>query len=410
MENQSPTSSFSNIEFKIVVYFGMVMIILNGICTLYVLRRTLTRWIISKKSLPMALRVPFYISLSDFMLFSINFPNMLFPVIHGVPWSNSNCKIIGGITFFTISTNITLVGLLAFLTYLRICRKMIIDLGKYDYKAILFILFTSIVYTMISLPSYGSGKYWCYTNKTSNILPIVTLILNFGALAITLFSYSLTLREINSISFINDHNREREKERERFEYSNFNSNTYLNRNYVDGNTSNNNENVSKIVKKIEPIVVRKIIGYVLIFMLQWTPPMIYVVGQIIDYDPLWVYLITDASVNMGGIGNMIQFIINEGWKDPYVPPQKRTSTSSSIIINTPHEPFTQTPLHLLPQINNSTFEVTIKVETNTEVSKSFSSDTSKPSTVTIVNTDNEHFTNNEETRLPRPASSKDHLI
>ncbi|CAG8533611.1 9944_t:CDS:2 [Funneliformis mosseae] len=303
MENQSPTSSFSNIEFKIVIYFGMVMIILNGICTLYVLRRTLTRWIISKKSLPMALRVPFYISLSDFMLFSINFPNMLFPVIHGVPWSDSNCKIIGGITFFTISTNITLVGLLAFLTYLRICLCHHMDRG------------------------------------------------NIGAIP-----------------------------------------------------------TRQIVKKIEPIVVRKIIGYVLIFMLQWTPPMIYVVGQIIDYDPLWVYLITDASVNMGGIGNMIQFIINEGWKDPYVPPQKRTSTSSSIIINTPHEPFTQTPLHLLPQINNSTFEVTIKVETNTEVSKSFSSDNSKPSTVTIVNTDNEHFTNNEETRLPRPASSKDHLI
>ncbi|CAI2184708.1 7026_t:CDS:2 [Funneliformis geosporum] len=369
MENQSLPSSFSNKEFNIVVNFGMVMIILNGFCTLYVLCRTLTRWIISKKSLPMALRVPFYIALSDFMIFSINFPNMLFPIIYGVPWSDSNCKIIGGITFFTISTNITLVGLLAFLTYLRICRKMYIDLGKYDYKAILFILFSGFVYTSIGLPSYGSGKYWCYTNKTSNVLPVITLVLNFGALTVTLISYSLTLREINSI-----------------------------RNN-DGNDKNN-DNVSNNVKKIEPIVVRKIIGYVLIFIFQWTPPMTYVFGQIIDYDPLWVYLVTDASVNMGGIGNMIQFIINEGWKDPYVPPTKRTSTGSSFI-NTSPEPTTSTQLHELTQINNTNVEFIIKVDTNTEVSETFEVLTcdNSNSSVTKDNTDNEHFTKNEETHI-----------
>ncbi|CAI2183775.1 16621_t:CDS:2 [Funneliformis geosporum] len=345
MENQSLPSSFSNKEFNIVVNFGMVMIILNGFCTLYVLCRTLTRWIISKKSLPMALRVPFYIALSDFMIFSINFPNMLFPIIYGVPWSDSNCKIIGGITFFTISTNITLVGLLAFLTYLRICRKMYIDLGKYDYKAILFILFSGFVYTSIGLPSYG--------NDNSN--------------------------------------------------SNLNRNFALNRNNVEGNNDGNdknNDNVSNNVKKIEPIVVRKIIGYVLIFIFQWTPPMTYVFGQIIDYDPLWVYLVTDASVNMGGIGNMIQFIINEGWKDPYVPPTKRTSTGSSFI-NTSPEPTTSTQLHELTQINNTNVEFIIKVDTNTEVSETFEVLTcdNSNSSVTKDNTDNEHFTKNEETHI-----------
>ena len=196
----------------------------------------------------------------------------------------------------------TLVGLLAFLTYLRICRKMYIDLGRFDYKGALFVLTTSSIYSIISIPSYDAGKYWCFTNNTSaRILPILTLILNFTILIITIFSYSFILREINSIRFINENSKERERERER-ERSDENSyedgnNNFLNRTRSmltrsGSNGSKNNNNNDKNSKKIEPIVVRKIIGYVLIFIIQWTLPMIYVLGQIINYDPLWVYLIT----------------------------------------------------------------------------------------------------------------------
>jgi hypothetical protein len=227
----------------------------------------------------------------------------------------------------------TLVGLLAFLTYLRICRKMYIDLGRFDYKGVLFVLITSSTYSLISIPSYDSGKYWCFTNSNAiRILPILTLTLNFTVLIITIFSYSSILREINSIRFINEHSKERERERNynndeninessnenigenSNENENSNNNNFISRtrsmlsrnnsnnsndNNNNYNNGNENKNTKKNTKKIEPIVVRKIIGYVLIFIIQWTPPMIYVFGQIINYDPLWVYLIT---------GNFIIFL------------------------------------------------------------------------------------------------------
>ncbi|CAG8581795.1 2961_t:CDS:2 [Diversispora eburnea] len=190
---------------EIVITLGMSLVIASGICTIYVIIRILTRWWISRRSLSMALRVPFYIAIS------------------GYPWPENKCRIIGAITFFFIGCNMILVGTLAVLTYLRICRKWYIDLG--------------------------ASKYWL--------------------LAITLFSYTMTLKRINSINF-----------------------------------------------NQEPL--RKIIGYVLIFILQWTPPMVYVM---------------DATINLGGVGNMIQYIINEGLWDNYESPPTSTDSTYLSTIN-----------------------------------------------------------------------------
>ncbi|RIA97779.1 hypothetical protein C1645_813654 [Glomus cerebriforme] len=432
--HQTPKMSHN---FKIVITFGLVMIIINGICALYMLGRTLGRWVITKKSLPMALRVPFYIALSDFIIFSINFPNMLYPNIYGVPWSSSVCKVIGGVTSFAISINMTLVGLLAFLTYLRICRKMFIDLGRFDYKGILFVLTTSLTYSLISIPSYDSGKYWCFTSKSSiHILSILTLTLNFTILIITIFSYSSILREINSIRFINEHNRERVRERNENINDDDNNNNFLNRTrsilnrsgFNNNNNYNNGNDVKKNTRKIEPIVVRKIIGYVLIFIIQWTPPMIYVLGQLINYDPLWVYLITDATVNMGGIGNMIQFIINEGWRDKYDHPTLKgsTSTDSSFVGISPEPIIPSPPLNLLPRIFTSEDEpnfIKVKIDTTTSINLddyffennenngklrpySSSSSTTKVSN----NNDYEYFTNHEDSNITFDTSSEANLI
>ncbi|PKC70619.1 hypothetical protein RhiirA1_414192 [Rhizophagus irregularis] len=98
--------------------------------------------------------------------------------------------------------------------------------------------------------------------------------------------------------------------------------------------------------------------------------MIYVLGQIIDYDPLWVYLITDATVNMGGIGNMIQFIINEGWRDRYHhTSSKETSTTSSSYVGI--ETSAPTPsINILPRVytsDESKFELKIKIDTSTSI-------------------------------------------
>ncbi|CAG8646514.1 4933_t:CDS:2 [Acaulospora morrowiae] len=271
---------------EIVLPLGVSLITLSCMCTSYVIIRTLIRWWITRRSLSMALRVPFYIAISDFVLVCTYLPNLVYSLIHGHPWPEAQCRIIGGFTFFFISCNMTLVGLLAFLTYLRICRRWYLDLGKYDYKLFSVILVSSLVFTIVGIPSFGTSKYWCFTNHNNAIMPIITLVLNFTILSVTLFSYTMTLRQINSINFRRDN-------------------------------GNKFDTVATRSKQIEPIVIRKVIGYVLIFLLQWTPPMIYVFGQVINYDEMWIYIVTDATINLGGVGNMIQYIINEGWWDGY---------------------------------------------------------------------------------------------
>ncbi|CAG8603201.1 10209_t:CDS:2 [Gigaspora margarita] len=277
---------------NLVIPIGMGILFLSGLCTLYVIFRTMTRWKTTQRSLPMALRVPFYIAMS------------------GRPWPDGDCQLIGGITFFLVSCNMLLVGSLAMLTFLRICRRLCIDLGRCDYKLFAFVISLSFVLTMVGIPSFGASKYWCFTNQINHIIPYTTLALNFSILVIIVFCYAMTLREINSIQFRKDHKCK-----------------------FDTGTKH---------KKIEPIVVRKIIGYVLIFVIQWTPAMIYVFCQTIGYDQMWIYLVTEATVNLGGIGNMIQYIINEGWRnDPDA--NINDSGDMSVIIPTPSCPDTNYP-------------------------------------------------------------------
>ncbi|CAG8512770.1 16205_t:CDS:2, partial [Gigaspora rosea] len=133
-------------------------------------------------------------------------------------------------------------------------------------------------------------------------------------------------------------------------------------------------------KKIEPIVVRKIIGYILIFIIQWTPSMIYVFCQTIDYDEMWIYLVTDATINFGGIGNMIQYIINEGWRNN---PDTNINNSGDIIVPTPScpdpnyqisssAPTIASPLHQSKINVNEMITITINdYESNTIVSDTF---------------------------------------
>ncbi|CAG8512751.1 16204_t:CDS:2 [Gigaspora rosea] len=109
-------------------------------------------------------------------------------------------------------------------------------------------------------------------------------------------------------------------------------------------------------KKIEPIVVRKIIGYVLIFVIQWTPSMIYVFCQTIGYDEMWIYLVTEATINLGGIGNMIQYIINEGWRNDPDANINDSGDISAVIIPTPSSPDTNYPNY---QISSSAPTITL---------------------------------------------------
>ncbi|CAG8726759.1 27032_t:CDS:2, partial [Dentiscutata erythropus] len=228
---------------NIVVSIGLAAVTLNTICSIYVIYRTLNRWRVTKRPLSMSFRVPMYIAIT----------------------------VVGGLLFFGVLNNMSLVGSLALLTYFRTCQRWYINLGKYDYKLFAIISLISFILTLIGVPSFGPGGFWCNANHINSAIPIILIIINNTIILITLFCYIATLREVN------------------FQQK-----------------AVQNINTQSKLSRVEIIVTRKITGYILIFLLQWTPTIFYAVGHILG-----------VSGNLGGVGNMILFLINEKWKDDF---------------------------------------------------------------------------------------------
>ncbi|CAG8788476.1 35620_t:CDS:2 [Gigaspora margarita] len=70
-------------------------------------------------------------------------------------------------------------------------------------------------------------------------------------------------------------------------------------------------------RRLELIIARKIIGYILIFIIEWTPTMIYFIAQMLQYDNMWIYTAAVVAINFGGVGNAIVYIIYENWTNKY---------------------------------------------------------------------------------------------
>ncbi|CAG8732706.1 9967_t:CDS:2 [Cetraspora pellucida] len=150
---------------------------------------------------------------------------------------------------------------------------------------------------MFGIPSFGPSGYWCYTNQYNPTIPIIIIVLNFLIILTTLFCYIATLREVN---------------------------------FQQKLVKNLNSGGSRL-SRIELVVARKITGYILMFILQWTPTMFYVVGQIFDFNTIWMYTLTEVFGNSGGIGNMILFLINEKWKDNFNSSAEMSNSNSKNI-------------------------------------------------------------------------------
>ncbi|RIB06055.1 hypothetical protein C2G38_2047099 [Gigaspora rosea] len=161
--------------FNIILPAGLISGIPNLIGIIYVLVRTLTRWWVTERSLSMAHRVPFYMSVTELNLLCINYINAGYSAIHGETLQGTACKIAGGVTFFCVTVNMALGGLLSFMTYLRICKKRFYNTGIYDYKFLSIILLISLTLTLIGVNEYGPNKFWCYSAPTDPITPLITI-------------------------------------------------------------------------------------------------------------------------------------------------------------------------------------------------------------------------------------------
>src|SRR5437763_8003996 len=106
---------------------------------------------------------------------------------------------------------------------------------------------------------------------------------------------------------------------------------------------------------------------------------------------------------------MIQFIINEGWRDNYSPPSSNDSSTNSSFIGITLEPMVPSaPLHLIPRIVTSSepnFELMIKIDTNSSLNfsdyildnRKLRPLSSASSSTKVSNNNDCEYTNNEET-------------
>ncbi|CAG8577736.1 20507_t:CDS:2, partial [Gigaspora rosea] len=196
--NTSDTTNLRGLDgFHIIIPASLTASVPNCICLTYILTRTITRWWRTKRSLPMAHRA--------------------YSAVNGHTIQGKACAVVGGITFFCVAVNMALVGLLSLTTYLRICRKYMIDMGIYDYKLHLIILLISLTLTLIGIKDYGPNKFW------------------------TLLEVNIQQKRIRRLGS---------------DPANF--------------------------SRVDLIVVKKIVGYILIFLIEWTPSMIYFIAQLLE--------------------------------------------------------------------------------------------------------------------------------
>ncbi|GBB87683.1 hypothetical protein RclHR1_14170002 [Rhizophagus clarus] len=210
----------------------------------------------------MTYRLPFYTACTDFLLNGNFFLNMIHTAIYARVWDDIPCKIIAVFNWAFLTINVCLYVVIAVITYLRICRGIHFNYGKYDYKLWLIVIVGSLIIQLINLQNYGKREY-CVLKKIHKTINFLKLL---------------------SSSNQNDRRYSR-----------------------NGNTSV--ERCTEFERK----ATKKILSYIAVFILQWTPISISQGARLVLDDAIWVYVMGSIGRSFGGIGNMIQFIINEGF-------------------------------------------------------------------------------------------------
>ncbi|CAG8503845.1 18874_t:CDS:2 [Gigaspora rosea] len=263
-------------DLKLVVIINFIMVFFNTIGCSYVFYRSWLQWKISSKSLSMIFRLPFYTAIAGIDIVGIL--NVTHTAINARVWDQP------------IMT-----------TYLRVCRQFYFDLGKFDYKLWLVILAITAIFQLIAGPYYGARKYWCAAQANNIIIPIVCFTLISLIFLLVIFCYISILKTLlgHAMEFQIDENNIDEKD-------------------VKVKNNNPGSELARTRSRLEKRVSNKIISYVLVFILQWTPVQIFCAAKFFD-----------VSINFGGLGNAIQYILNEGWHPRNVDPNMSWSFAES---------------------------------------------------------------------------------
>ncbi|KAF0515132.1 putative g-protein coupled receptor 21 [Gigaspora margarita] len=277
------------VGFLSVVIFAHIFVPLGFIGVLFMLIRIYFRWSLKRKSLSMALRVPFYLSILDFGFLVFQAITDGYLAINHTAMSGTTCKRYATVTVaFTLFHRLIIAGI-SVITYLRVCRNKVCDTGRYDWKLFLPVAVLSIFIAVSAYDTYGPVIYWCAALPNTIAIPISSICMTIIVLSICSFCYIQTIRAIRDI-----------KKQQ--------SSVAI----VSGVVGNKSTTHSPI-DSVEIKVSKKVMGYILVFILQWVPAIPYDICQFFGRAGAWVYCMVIISINMGPIGNAIFYVMNEGW-------------------------------------------------------------------------------------------------
>ncbi|RIB22576.1 hypothetical protein C2G38_979498 [Gigaspora rosea] len=200
-------------------------------------------------------------------------------------------------------------------------------MGRYDYRFFLIIVLISIMISLVGINDYGPSRFWCYNSPSNPITPLITIALVFLILFITLFCYIMTLLEVN----------------------------------IQQSTIKKLDSNSSPFSRIDLLVVRKIIAYILIFLIEWTPTVIYLITSIFQYENIWIYTGSVIFINLGGIGNAILYISYEGWTNRYGESNIGSTNASSGYSESNQESYPQIKIHDVEKENLTSGSLTLNL-------------------------------------------------
>ncbi|CAG8678641.1 8376_t:CDS:2 [Gigaspora margarita] len=266
------------VGFLSVVIFGFVFNFLALAGIFFVFNRIYYRWTHKHKSLSMALRVPFYLGVLDLVFVLFMTVSMMHLAIYHTPLSDHVCKSNAAISVaFTIFHRLVI----------AVCRQIVCNTGRYDWKLFLPIAIISTILSLLSIPTYGTNIYWCAAKPDTAMVPIFSILMTFLVLFICLFCYIQTIRVIRAIK---------------------NKQLSIENRGVVARIST----LKSPIDEVEIKVTTKVLGYILVYMVQWLPDIPYDIYSLIGRAEPWVYCLVIVAVHMGSIGNAIFYVINEG--------------------------------------------------------------------------------------------------
>ncbi|GES97461.1 hypothetical protein GLOIN_2v1717715 [Rhizophagus clarus] len=263
----------------------------GSIGCLYVFYRVYKQWILNRKILGMIYKLPFYTACIDLLINISFFINIMHTVTNAQVWYEPICKTMSILNWAFITINLSFYSVIALMTYLRICHEKYCDCGRYEWKVWIIVFATSLILQLMNFPNHGARKYWCAGRTGQVRSPLILFAVITVSLLIICFCYmSIYLKIIN----------------------------VQNRPITTLSKDSDNENgigneVLEQRAEIERRAAKKIMSYVLVFIIQWVPLQISGAARFFLNDDTWVYMIASIGRSFGGIGNAIQYIINEGW-------------------------------------------------------------------------------------------------